>query len=300
MPRVRAAVVAYTRGTTAATGSYVVASATAATTLVVPSTATLGFANSVATYLWIYAINNSGTLELGVIANAPLDEGTRQSSTAISTAADNVGVLYSTSARTNVGVKLIGRILISEATAGTWATNATEVSVVPLSRTMADMIGTKTNDSASAGRPGEVITSRITRTNRTSITTGSPCAVGSNSCPTDGSPISLALTPGDWQISGAVGFVPAATTSVTILQVATNINLAGSLPGTDLLGSPTGGQYLSITSHPAYVPAGDIVIPIPPFQYKITVNTTIDLMAQATFTVSTMNVCGYLEARRMR
>ena len=62
-----------------------------------------------------------------------LDDGTLTTSVAEggAGAADTAGVLYSTTARTTKAIRLIGRIRISEATAGTWATAATEASVVP-------------------------------------------------------------------------------------------------------------------------------------------------------------------------
>jgi hypothetical protein len=40
--------------------------------------------------------------------------------------------MYSTTARTGVPIKLIGRIKITEATAGTWATSPTELSIYPV------------------------------------------------------------------------------------------------------------------------------------------------------------------------
>jgi hypothetical protein len=189
------AVTVYTRGTTAATGSYTVASATAATTLVVPSGATLGTANGVAAYMWIYAVNNAGTLELG-ISGTMKDEGTRQTTTAIDTASDTVGGFYSTTARSNVGVKLLGRILVSEATAGTWATDASEVSLNPSSRTPADLIGTTTTDDAATGRIGEFV--------KASVAAGSAINVASN---TPLNVTSISLTAGDWDVSGVMQYV---------------------------------------------------------------------------------------------
>lgn len=104
------------------TGNYVKRQITAATTLVVPSGTTLGTANGVEAALWIYAIDNDGTVELGVSQFSIVDTSLLVSSTAISGGA-TAGVLYSTSARTSKPARLIGKILSTQATAGTWATN---------------------------------------------------------------------------------------------------------------------------------------------------------------------------------
>lgn len=101
-----------------------------AISLTVPSGATLGTTNAVASRLVILAIDNAGTVELAVVnlKGCPnLDETTLISTTAISAAADNTGVIYSTTARSNVPFRVVGFIDITEAAAGTWATGPTKV-----------------------------------------------------------------------------------------------------------------------------------------------------------------------------
>jgi hypothetical protein len=98
---------------------------TAASSLVVPSGATLGMTNAVATFLYIYLLDNAGTIELAISGKGDYDESSLQSTTAISGASSSATILYSAAARTNVCIRLLGRILISEATAGTWVTNST-------------------------------------------------------------------------------------------------------------------------------------------------------------------------------
>lgn len=283
-------VLAYTRGLTAATGDSVAARATSATTLVVPSTATLGTSNGVAMYLYVYAVNNSGVLELGVVGNTPLDEGTRQTSTAMSNAADNPGVLYTAVSRTQVGVKLIGRILITEATAGTWATNASEVTPMPFSSTMANLIGTQTNDNAAAGRPGEVgpQISRL-RSSTQSLTTNVTANVTASS---------ITLGPGDWDLRALVGFNTAGTTSVTAYQAGISKTTA-TMPAAATLCVPTAGEVSVLVAPPASV-GSEFYIALPPVRVSIAVATTFFLVAQMTFTVSTASTYGSLEARRVR
>lgn len=120
------------RSSTASDGVPVVRSVTGALSVVVPSATTLGTSSGVAEYLYVFAIDNAGTVELALSASAYPDEGAILNTTAISGGTAR-GTLYSTTARTGVGIRLLGRILITEATAGTWASNATAVSVVPFS-----------------------------------------------------------------------------------------------------------------------------------------------------------------------
>lgn len=122
------------RGTTAANGDSSLVSATAATSLVISSGSTLGFSNGVAGKIYVYALNNGGTIELAA-SGSPWDEGTLQTTTAEggAGAADSGTVLYSTTARTSKAIRLIGIITISEATAGTWASAPTEIAVAAVS-----------------------------------------------------------------------------------------------------------------------------------------------------------------------
>lgn len=123
------------RSSTAATGTYNQRSATAATSVVVSSGSTLGNLSATNHYLYVYALDNSGTIELG-ISTTRFDDGSRQSTTAEggAGAADSNAVIYSTTARSNVPVRIIGRLLSNQTTAGTWAAVPTEISLVPFAR----------------------------------------------------------------------------------------------------------------------------------------------------------------------
>lgn len=110
------------RNSSNGSGNYVRRLVTAATTLTVPSGTTLGTSNGVEASLWVYAIDNDGTVELGVSNYSIVDTGSVVSSTAISGGATR-GVLYSTTARTSKPARLIGKILSTQTTAGTWASN---------------------------------------------------------------------------------------------------------------------------------------------------------------------------------
>ncbi len=121
------------RSATAATGTASEVSTTGAGSVVVSNGSALGCIASTVCTVYVYAINNAGTVELGVVGGAQLDEGTRQTSTAEggAGASDSTGVLYSTSARTTIGVRLLGRLTITPGASFAWSAAATEISNVP-------------------------------------------------------------------------------------------------------------------------------------------------------------------------
>jgi hypothetical protein len=122
------------RSSTATTGTAITRSVTSDLTLVVSSGSTLGCASAVAHYLYIYALDNSGTVELA-ISQSLFSDYSLVSTTAEggAGAADSNATMYSTTARSNVPCRLIARISSTQATAGTWATTPAEQSLVNFS-----------------------------------------------------------------------------------------------------------------------------------------------------------------------
>lgn len=117
------------RNATLTTGTYSLVSVTGALSVVASSGSTLGHVSAVPDYVYVYAINNAGTAELA-LSSVKFDEGGVFSTTTEggAGAADTRTVLYSTTARTNVAIRLIGRLLSTQAAAGTWATAIAEIS----------------------------------------------------------------------------------------------------------------------------------------------------------------------------
>jgi len=124
-------------GTAITSGVSNTGTAEAATSVVVPSGSTLGQTDGVEATFYIYAINNDGTVELGVTGGAKLDEGILHSSTAIGSGGPHTAAttLFSTTARSNKPVRLIGKLRHTQSTAGTYASAGTEL-------TLADHIDT--------------------------------------------------------------------------------------------------------------------------------------------------------------
>lgn len=121
------------RSATATTGTPVIRSVTGALSVVVSSGSTLGTVSGVAGFVYVYAIDNAGTVELAVSGTNTFDQGSILTTTAEGGAggADSGGVIYSASARTGVAIRLLARVKSTQATAGTWATSPSEISLWP-------------------------------------------------------------------------------------------------------------------------------------------------------------------------
>lgn len=119
------------RSSTATSGAHVERSVTAALSTVISSGSTGGTTSGVQSTVYLYAIDNAGTVELAW-SSIVFDEESLQSTTAEggAGAADSINVLYSTTARSNVAIRLIGKFISTQATAGTWASSPTLVSII--------------------------------------------------------------------------------------------------------------------------------------------------------------------------
>jgi len=120
------------RNSTLTTGTYNTRTVTAATSVIVSSGSTLGTISGDTSIVYVYAIDNAGSIELAV-SLTEFEDNSIQSTTAegAAGAADSAAVLYSTTARSNVPIRLIGSITSTQATAGTWATSPAILKLLP-------------------------------------------------------------------------------------------------------------------------------------------------------------------------
>ena len=117
------------RSETLTAGDYDVVEAGAALTVVVPDGATLGFAAAEAGFIYLYGINNSGAIEFAV-SGTLLDETILHTTVAIDAAADTRDALYSTTLRSNIPIRLLGKVKITTGVvAGEWDNAPTELYV---------------------------------------------------------------------------------------------------------------------------------------------------------------------------
>jgi hypothetical protein len=170
------------RDATAATGTPTTTTVTAAMSIVVPDTALLGHASGVNQYVWVYLIMGSST-EIAVAGSPGFDDGTLQSATAITTGADDGNTLYATSNHTSKPVRLIGRLKSNQATAGTWATAISEISLLhraPEAAARHEVVldtdagagstNTKNRNFTNISTTGTAITGAVSATNGATIT----------------------------------------------------------------------------------------------------------------------------------
>lgn len=238
------------RSSTAATGGYSQRSVTGALSVVVSSGSTLGWASAAATYAYVYAIDNSGTVELAV-SSSYFDCGSVVSTTAEggAGAADSNAVMYSTTARTGVACRLIGRFKATEATAGTWATAPSEVSLIPN-----DVIFPKAVYQTSAGQS-------IANTNTDTIVNFGTVVIDNCNCVTVGASWKFTVpATGKYAISSSILYDAAAWV------VGNDAGLALYANGSKVVNlifngaTPTGTDYVGLSGSTLYAfTAGDTV-----------------------------------------
>lgn len=127
------------RNTTITTGTYSVLSRASALSIVIPSTATLGWSNGDVRYIYVFGLNNSGAFDDLIVASRMLDENALHTTTAIDTGADSETAKYSNSARTDMSIRFLAKIRVTITTAGTWlAPDEISITRQPLSPTVMD------------------------------------------------------------------------------------------------------------------------------------------------------------------
>jgi hypothetical protein len=124
-----------------------------------------------------------------------------------------------------------------------------------------------------------------------SVAVGSPVSLTTD---TATNITTLSLEPGVWRVMGQLGFIPAASTSITQLQAAINTTSATS-PAVDAVAAARNQQ-----GGAAYVPGAVIqALGTSEAILTLTATTTVYLIARAIFTVSTMTAYGKIQAERI-
>lgn len=144
-----------------------------------------------------------------------------------------------------------------------------------------DIKGTPTNGSASAGCIGEHQIGTLAFASRTALTTATAKSV-----------TSVLLEPGDYDVEANAFYSPSGTTNITFLNA--TISLVDNTVG-------TGEDRTSQTGYPSAgtVPSAITTLSTPRARISLAVQTRVYLVALATFTVSTLDVYGMIQARRV-
>lgn len=146
------------RHATVTTGQFTTVSITGALSLVVPSGATLGQRDGIESTIYIYLINNAGTAELAVSRSYLWDESSTATTTTIGTGADSASAFYSGTGRSNVPIRLIGKLTNNQSTAGDWQSAGAELAVLPFEVKDLSCLMVKT----SGQNPGTTAITKIT------------------------------------------------------------------------------------------------------------------------------------------
>ena len=142
-------------------------------------------------------------------------------------------------------------------------------------------IGTTTNDNASSGEVGEIISSTVLVGSAVSLSSGATSNITSISC-----------TAGDWDVWGVIA------TDAGVLTTTSNIQGAVSTTSATLPTRPNSGAYVDT---PFTIGAGgSAVLPVGQIRMSIAETTTIYLVMNAVFALSTLDGYGYICARRVR
>jgi hypothetical protein len=141
--------------------------------------------------------------------------------------------------------------------------------------------GTATNDNATAGNVGELVSQTVAQGSAVTLTTATPANI-----------TSVSLTAGDWDCNAVAGRTFGATTSLTIMK--TSLNTTTAADGTIATGTMV--QW----STPAIVPVTDTTQQIGNVRFSLTATTSVFLVADDTFTISTNKGYGFLRCRRAR
>lgn len=178
-------------------------------------------------------------------------------------------------------------ITLPDAT-GTMLVTGTAINSVPsiAFSSTSGIIGTTTDDSAAAGSVGEIISSVVAAGSAVSLTS----TVAANIT-------SISLTAGDWEISSGVASLAGATTTTSRIYAAVSTTSATmpSYPGT------IGSQGSGVNLLPYAAGAGlNVIATIPNCTLKLNATTTVYLVANCVFAVSTLSAYGAIVARRTR
>ncbi len=137
------------------------------------------------------------------------------------------------------------------------------------------IVGTTLADSAQAGSVGQVITGTGTGVSVTNATLLNVTSVS--------------LTAGDWDVSGAVTYIPDVTTTPTSVAIGSSI-VSATLPA-----APLAAGFDT-----TFATGKTISIVAPTQRVNVSVTTTVYLVGYSEFAISTMTATGTLLARRRR
>lgn len=220
----------------------------------------------------MYSLNTAGQ---------PVVAGTTITSSAFNTAMGDIATALTQSICVDGQTPITGNIPFSafKATGLGPATAANDALTYAGAGNFAGMVGTTTNDSAVAGRIGEYVETIVSSIGPVSLTTGVAKDVAT-----------VSLTAGDWDVVGSLQTAPAGTTVTSSIQGALSSGAANTMPTFEL-------QQINAVNATASTIAS---VGLPRTRFSLSATTTVRMIAQVAFSVSTLGACGFINARRVR
>jgi hypothetical protein len=158
------------------------------------------------------------------------------------------------------------------------------------------VLGTNTNDAASGGNVGELVTGQQLFASRGNVTT-TPGTAATNVLAAP-----LALTAGDWQVAGGAFLAEVSGSGTDDVYVMVSKVSAVTPTGyaSSLLGVPSAGE-ISIKAEPKTAFVGQtFYVPVPSFPVSLSAPASLYLTAKNDVGNATWSTWGYLNARRIR
>lgn len=190
----------------------------------------------------------------------------------------------------NVSSGTVTDLRVSTATVTTLnVSTSTITTLVVTTATITNRIGTTTNNNATLGSIGEVISASVVKSAAIALTTTVPATIAT-----------MTLTAGDWDVRGFGGFLSGSGTTATDIRLAVSLT-PNVMPAADTAAVPTANEVTIIESGASLVGTGNVyTVQLSPIRVSLAASTTIYLATVATFSVSTLAKFGSIEARRMR
>lgn len=145
--------------------------------------------------------------------------------------------------------------------------------------------GTQTNDNATTGYVGEILTSQILSASAVSLSATSAVTDASASAV---NVTSVTLTPGDWDVTGVVDIATSGTTATDVY--AGTSATSGVLAADSTFALPV--TYTTVTNTAS--------LPTPVVRYSVAAATPVYLTSRALYSAGTTTAYGTIRARRVR
>ncbi len=175
-----------------------------------------------------------------------------------------------------------GAITITSPTLVTPNIGVATATSVAFSPTTGGITGTTTNDNASAGTVGEIITSTVNSGSAVSLSTGTGANV-----------TSISLTTGDWDVDGNIYLNSGASTVLTSF-------IGGISTSSTNVGAPPVGSAAQFMINTTFTTGSVQGMPTGTVRASLSGTTTYYLVVKCVFSTSTISAYGGIRARRVR